>query len=75
MLPVDAPGSYLRCNSLCEKEVIRDVMEVTPRLFLILLDMCLKVPDRSEFIVLRRTISYIELFHDFPQFLSNPGVY
>lgn len=48
MLPVDAPGSYLRCNSLCEKEVIRDVMEVTPRLFLILLDMCLKVPDRNE---------------------------
>jgi mucosa-associated lymphoid tissue lymphoma translocation protein 1 len=48
MLPVDAPKSYLRCNSLCEKEVIRDVMNVKPKLFLILLDMCLKVPSRNE---------------------------
>lgn len=50
MLPVDAPGSkkYRRCDSLCEKEVIRDVMEIKPRLFLILLDMCLKIPSRSE---------------------------
>jgi hypothetical protein len=50
MLPVDAPGSnkYRRCNSLCEREVIRDVLEVKPRLFFILLDMCLKVPGRLE---------------------------
>ncbi|XP_021913468.1 mucosa-associated lymphoid tissue lymphoma translocation protein 1 homolog isoform X2 [Zootermopsis nevadensis] len=50
MLPVDAPGSneYRRCNSLCEKEVIRDVMKVKPKLFLILLDMCLKIPSRNE---------------------------
>jgi hypothetical protein len=50
MLPVDAPGAnkYRRCKSLCEREVIRDVMEVKPTLFFILLDMCLKVPGRSE---------------------------
>ena len=60
MLPVDAPKSYLRCNSLCEKEVIRDVMEVKPKMFLILLDMCLKVPSRSEYILLHKIIRYIE---------------
>ncbi|KAJ4434542.1 hypothetical protein ANN_23104, partial [Periplaneta americana] len=50
MLPVDAPGpkEYRRCNSLSVSEVIKNVMEKNPRLFLMLLDSCLKVPDRKE---------------------------
>jgi hypothetical protein len=75
MLPVEAPQSYLRRHSLSEREVIRDVMEVKPRLFLILLDMCLKVPGRSEYVVLCKTRRSIQLFHEFSQCFSNPDVY
>ncbi|XP_071439554.1 mucosa-associated lymphoid tissue lymphoma translocation protein 1-like [Hetaerina americana] len=50
MLPVDAPGSshYLRRHSLCEREVIKEVFETHPGLVVIILDMCLRVPDSKE---------------------------
>ncbi|KAJ9593533.1 hypothetical protein L9F63_014926, partial [Diploptera punctata] len=50
MLPVDAPGSgsYLCRDSLCEKEVIREILKKKPKLLFMQLDMCLKVPDRNE---------------------------
>jgi hypothetical protein len=50
MLPIDAPGpeSYLSRDSFCEKEVKREVLKKKPRLLFMLLDMCLKVPDRLE---------------------------
>lgn len=50
MLPIDAPGpeNYLGRDSFCEKEVKREMLKKKPRLLFMLLDMCLKIPDRNE---------------------------
>nr|XP_018902380.1 PREDICTED: mucosa-associated lymphoid tissue lymphoma translocation protein 1-like isoform X1 [Bemisia tabaci] len=50
MMGVDTPcpQSYLRSDCICDQEVIKDIMMAVPKLLVIILDMCLRVPDKSE---------------------------
>ncbi|KAK6642415.1 hypothetical protein RUM43_003917 [Polyplax serrata] len=49
MLPVDTPGpdDYLHTDGICERELLKTILSTNPKLFLELLDMCLKPPNPS----------------------------
>lgn len=50
MLPVNSPGpeDYLKKDSVSEGELLRDVLNTQPQVFLELLDMCLKSPEQDK---------------------------
>ncbi|GLV40615.1 Neuroglian [Carabus blaptoides fortunei] len=50
LLPVDAPDeeNYGFRDSISEYQILRDVLQTKPKLFVLLLDMCLVWPDREK---------------------------
>ncbi|KAL6259158.1 hypothetical protein P5V15_009079 [Pogonomyrmex californicus] len=47
MLAVDAPGSYLRTDAICESELLAVLLQNDPALLVTILDMCQTVPPKQ----------------------------